>query len=280
MTARNIHTICFSPTGGTLAVVERIADTLAARLNYQKQSFNYTLAPSREMLPAIAPDDIVVWGTPVYAGRIPNKTLDFVKAALKGNGNPTILVATFGGRNFDDCLAEMQAIAINGGLRPVAAAAVVCRHVFSKSLAAGRPDNDDLLEIAHFAELVDIDRECTPSLPGSPHPSAYYTPLKSDGTPALFLKAKPSVDTSRCTLCGRCSTVCPTDCIKLTPDDAHHDDSLPHFSLQFPGICIKCHACILNCPQQALAIDHPDFLSHVEMLESNFSSPSRNQFFL
>lgn len=94
----------------------------------------------------------------------------------------------------------------------------------------------------------------------------YYTPLKEDGTPARFLKAKPVTDLSRCTGCGLCAEICPMNSI-----DAE--------DYSVSGICIKCHACIRNCPAHAKSITDEQFLSHVKMLEKNYSRRAENCFF-
>ena len=53
-----------------------------------------------------------------------------------------------------------------------------------------------------------------------------------DGQPAVFLKAKPKTDLSKCTKCGLCSTLCPMGSI-----DAADTSNIT-------GICIKCQACV------------------------------------
>ena len=57
----------------------------------------------------------------------------------------------FGNRNFDDGLIELRDILENTGFHTVAAAAFVGEHSFSKTLAAGRPDADDMKEALAFA---------------------------------------------------------------------------------------------------------------------------------
>lgn len=47
-----------------------------------------------------------------------------------------------------------------------------------------------------------------------------------------------------------------------------------------PGTCIKCHACVNKCPLEAKYFDDEAFLSHVKMLEDNYSRPAETEFFL
>ncbi len=46
-----------------------------------------------------------------------------------------------------------------------------------------------------------------------------------------------------------------------------------------PGTCIKCQACVRKCTKHAKYFDDPAFLSHVAMLEANFTEPKENQLF-
>lgn len=270
-----IKTYYFSPTGGTLKVLRSFAEPLAMLLHADVEYHPYTLPQEREALPVFDKDDIVVWATPVYAGRVPNKTIDFVRQALHGVGNPSVAIATFGNRAYDNTLAELVGAMRDGGMRPVGAAAVVTRHVFSDTLGAGRPNACDLECLDDFAvqmagSILAAQRGPVPELivPGEAHPEKYYTPLKTNNAPAGFLKAKPSCDIHRCTRCGRCKDVCPMGSIG-------DRDGVPSFD----GTCIKCQACRLECPAGAIAFTDPEYLSHVEMIERTFAEPKRSKFF-
>ena len=96
----------------------------------------------------------------------------------------------------------------------------------------------------------------------------YYTPKGTDGQPAKFLKAKPLTDLSRCTNCGACARVCPMGAID--PKDV----------CSVPGTCIKCQACVRKCTRHAKYFEDAAFLSHVAMLEQNFTEPKKNEAFL
>lgn len=266
----------FSPTGATLQVASHLADALGRQLGAEVERRSYTLPCERETLPAFGADDLVVWATPVYAGRIPNKTLAYVKAALQQPtlaGLPAVALVTFGNRAYDNALAELVALMQEGGLQPLGAAAMVTRHAFSATLGAGRPDADDLAALDHFAAQVaaaaGTRRPTTLQVPGEPHPERYYTPLKTNSAPAGFLKAKPAADTARCTRCGRCAELCPMGSIAL-------EEGLPHFD----GICIKCQACRLGCPAGAIAFADTEYQSHVAMIERTFAAPKQSEFFL
>ena len=95
-------------------------------------------------------------------------------------------------------------------------------------------------------------------------PGPYYRPLRMDGEPAVFLKAKPKTDAGKCTNCGMCARVCSMGSIDS------EDTS------KVPGICIKCQACVARCPVGAKYFDDPDFLSHREMLETHYTEEKPN----
>lgn len=264
-----IVAIYFSPTGSTKAIVEHVAEHLARRFSTTFRLQPYTLPTQRDQWQPIAPDDIVLWATPVYAGRIPNKTLDFVSQHIQAQGNKGIAIAVFGNRSYDNALAEMCQLMQQGGITPVAAAAVVSRHAFApKEIGQCRPNVQDYSEIDTWADTIDLQRTQSVEVPGDPT-QGYYQPLKADLTPALFLKAKPQVNDDRCMRCGRCQQFCPMGSISITSQGP-----------QINGICIKCQSCIRRCPEDALSFADPDFLSHVAMLKEHHSAPAANEFFL
>lgn len=268
MEIKQVVGIYFSPTGGTWSVVNTAVRALSARFGVPFQLVSYTRPADRERVAPIPPDALVVWGTPVYAGRIPNKTLPFVETILRGNGNPLIAIAAFGGRHYDNALSEMVLRARQGGLRPVGAAAMVCRHIFSQTLSKGRPTDGDLQQLRDFVARLPIDKAGTLSVPGEPVPQSYYTPLKEDLQPAKFLKSKPQVNENQCIRCGKCVQVCPMGSIVLSAE----------FPV-FDGPCIKCQACIRYCQQLALRMEDADFLSHVRMLEATVKEGRENEFY-
>lgn len=263
----------FSPTGGTFHVATRLAGHLGVRLGLPVECHSYTLPAEREVLPTLDADDVVLWATPVYAGRIPNKTLDYVRRAIHGNGNPAVALVTFGNRAYDNALAELVGLMHDGGLRLVGGAAVVTRHAFSDTLGARRPDADDLAALDQFAdevaERIPVVSDAVLTVPGEAHPERYYTPLKVGNAPAGFLKARPTCATDSCTRCGKCLSVCPMGSIA-------ERNGMPVFD----GVCIKCQACRRSCPTGAITFDDPDYLSHVAMIERTFAEPKQSEFYV
>ncbi len=274
MKINHVHAVFFSPTGNTKKVVTTLAGAIADTLGVSADFYDFTLPESREAVHTYGEGDLLVIGTPVYAGRIPNKMLPFVQTHFEGNGALAVPIAVFGNRNFDNGLIELRNELELHGFHTIAGAGVPTEHVFSSKLATGRPDADDLSKIHDFgvkvaekaASLVEFPAPI--SVRGDDPVDHYYTPLGTDGKPAVFLKAKPVTDQDKCTGCGFCASVCPMGSI---PKDAPYTCT---------GICIKCQACIKNCPAGAKYFDNEAFLSHVAMLEQNYSRRSEAEYFL
>ncbi|MBQ7605633.1 MAG: 4Fe-4S dicluster domain-containing protein [Firmicutes bacterium] len=359
-----VRAIYFSPTGSTKTITEYVAKGLAELFGVPMRSTSYTLPGERaralasmelshredgeerlqstakplQNVPGVfAPGELVVWGTPTYAGRIPNKTLDFVREILTTRaklenasnigkavnaesdkaaggieaspnagsdksiaGNLMIPIAVYGNRSFDNCLAELGGLMKKGGHLPVAGIAMPTRHTFSKTLGAGRPDSADFKALDDFCVKIKhklMDMAVAPvAFPGEEEPERYYVPKRLDGEPAVFLKAKPQLHPEKCTGCGACAAVCPMGSITFADSKASSGDDNAGISVdkeiqrsseiianmpEFPGICIKCQACIQHCQNGALYFDDADFLSHVAMLEANFAKEHKEpQLFL
>ena len=157
----------------------------------------------------------------------------------------------------DEALRELVLLLEGNGFQIAGAAAFAGRHAFSDQVGAGRPDQADLEEISSFAQRVaeKLAAETLPPLEmdrGELGP--YYTPLKADGSPAKFLKARPLTRWERCTNCGACARFCPMGAID------------PKNVAEVPGTCIKCQSCVRKCTHHAKYFDDPAFLSHVAML--------------
>ena len=274
MKITKVWAVYFSPTGNTKKVITTMAKKAAEVLSVPMETFDFTLPENQEGVTSFESEDLVFFSTPVYAGRIPNKMLPYVQSAFEGNGAFAVPVSVFGNRNFDNGLIELRNELELHGFHTIAAAGIPTEHVFSNKLATGRPDADDLAKIAEFGEKVAKKVADMTEIPakievrGDDPVTAYYTPLGTDGKPAVFLKAKPKTDPEKCTKCGICATVCPMGSIpKDAPDTC-------------TGICIKCHACIKACPAGAKYFDDEAFLSHVEMLKQNYQRRAEAEWFI
>lgn len=280
MKITRVCAVFWSATGNTEKIVAAMGKAAAKELGCPLECFDFTPPAGREKVLEFGPRDLVIVGSPTYAGKLPNKILPDFQTKLAGNGAKAAAVVTYGNRSFDNSLAELAATLAADGFRVTGGAAFACRHAFTDLLAPGRPDENDLKEAEEFivraakrlAELPEKEEagsgSCVPpQIPGDAA-APYYVPKGTDGQPAKFLKAKPLTDMEKCTKCGDCVKLCPVG--SINPADV----------ADVPGICIKCQACIRGCKAGAKYFDDAAFLSHVAMLEQNFTARKENEFFL
>ena len=148
MNISQVYAVYFSATGNTRKVTTTLANALAVSFEVPLEVRDFTLPAAREERYEFAEGDLVIFGMPTYAGKLPNKLLDFVKSGFAGNGALAVPVVTFGNRSFDNSLAELCACLEADGFHTIGAGAFACRHAFTDALAAGRPDSDDMAELA------------------------------------------------------------------------------------------------------------------------------------
>ena len=216
MKLEKIWAVYFSGTGTTRRTVERIAGGIASRLNLPAESVDFSRPAVRQETLCFGEKDLVVFGTPVYAGRVPNVLLPFLRERIMGGGALAVPVVLFGNRNYDDALIELRNILTADGMHPIAAGAFVGEHSFSRVLGADRPNAEDEALMDEFAARV---AELAAGLDAAPVKSVavrgqeplrpYYTPRDRAGNPINILKVKPKTDMSRCGGCGLCADLCP-----------------------------------------------------------------------
>mgnify|MGYP002736103293 FL=1 len=269
MTPTTVWAVYFSGTGTTERTVTHIAGELARLLAAPCRSLHFTRPQVRQQELDFCQSDLVVLGTPVYAGRVPNLLIKYV-ASVQGGGALAVPVVCYGNRNYDDALSELRLTLTAGGFHPVAGAAFSCQHSFSLTQGAGRPDISDLTIAAGFADQVYHKVEALPSadacpplfVKGNDPVGPYYTPRDRHGNPINILPVKPKTKDT-CTQCGRCAKECPLEAID--PADAHN----------IVGKCMKCNRCVRHCPKHAKYFDDPNYLYHKTELDEQYTWPRK-----
>ena len=258
MELRQITALSYSATGVTDKVVRTLAEALAVELSLPLTCRSFTKPGEREENLSFGEGELVIVGSPTYAGRMPNKIAPDFQARLQGNGALAVAAVTFGNRAYENSLAELCALLEAKGFHTMAAGTFPGRHAFTDALGEGRPDWDDKRAIQQFAKriagkLQNLEAVPPPvEVPGDPE-APYYIPKGLDGEPVKFLKAKPK-----------------TDLGAIDPKNV----------AEVPGTCIKCQSCVRKCTHHAKHFDDPAFLSHVAMLEKNFQEPKEIETFL
>lgn len=272
MNINKVTAMYFSATGTTKKICETISDRLIKNIKCEKAVYDFTLKEKRMGFPDFAKDDLVVFGTPTYAGRVPNVLLKYLDT-LNGNGALAIPVVLFGNRNYDDSLIELRDILEKHGFKTIAAGAFVGEHSFSKILAAGRPDDRDINEAIGFADAVYkklSEKNCSSPIEvkGCEPIRTYYQPRDRKGNPVNILKVKPEINKELCDNCGICARVCPMS--SIDPEDV----------FSYKGICIKCGACEKKCPKHARYYTDPGYIYHRTELELGYERRADNELFL
>ncbi len=274
MKVDKVYSIYYSATGTTQKIVSFVGKNIAEKLKVPFEEYDFSLPEKRENILKFNKNDLVICGTPTYAGRIPNIMLPFYKNNIKSLGALAIPIVLYGNRNFDDSLIELRNIMQENGFYTIAGAGFIGEHAFSYVLGAGRPDESDMhvaLEFADKAAEKIINTENIPSEPvkvrGNDPIRSYYIPKDKNEHAIDILKVKPKVDTSKCTNCKTCAYVCPLASIDF--EDI----------TKYVGKCIKCGACVKKCPEHCRYYDDEGYLYHQHDLEEEFSRRAKPELF-
>jgi len=260
----------FSATDTTKKVVTTIANRIAEQAGVPVQTFDFTIPTARKTPKDFSEDDLVIFGTPVYAGRVPNLLVKYI-ATVEGRGAMGVPVVLYGHRNFDDALIELRNVMEQDGFRTVAGGAFVGEHSFSHTMAAGRPDASDLAIAVSFAdniyrkieEITDFSHHKPVLVKGQDPIRPYFQPRDKEGNPIDIRKVKPETTDTCLKDCTICADLCPMGSIN------------PANPKEVTGICIKCNACVKKCPVGAKVFTDPKFLYHARDIEQLYSQPRK-----
>ena len=266
MNIKNAKLIYFSPTQTTKKVVKGIAQGMNVD---NIEHVDLTLPDRKTESIKFSDNDFVIFGMPVYGGRIPAMAAEMLKK-FKGENTMAGVVVVYGNRAYDDALLELKNIASESGFKPIAAGAFIGEHSFSISkfpIAAGRPEKDDIAEAEGFGKKIvekiqkikSIDEIAPIDVPGN-------FPYKDGVAPS---KAAASTDNDICTMCETCATVCPTGAI--TYDDVVITDN---------DKCILCCACVKVCPTEARELSAPPLIEKIKQMSENLSAQKKPELFI
>ena len=241
----------FSPTGGT----KKVADAIAAGFHIPVVEMDLTKADNKV---ALRENDALMAVLPVYAGRVPQISLERL-SAMKGNGQQAVAVVVYGNREFEDALLETRDALEASGFRVIAAAAFIAEHSIARSIAVGRPDVEDEALCRQFASdvMAKAGDSALTQVPGN-------IPYK-ERKPSAF---HPTADET-CIKCGACADQCPVGAIPLDDPSRTNND-----------LCINCMRCVQVCSASSRAL--PDvFLTMVtQMLNQTAAGYKKPTIFL
>jgi len=126
MTYDYAHLICFSPTHSSHMIGETVLQGLGTGhvsetdLTYEKPEENLTIHSG-----------ITVIVVPVYGGRIAETALERMEG-IYGQDSPAVAVVVYGNRDYDDALLELRDWCVAHGFVPVAGAAFIGEHSYSR----------------------------------------------------------------------------------------------------------------------------------------------------
>ncbi len=241
----------FSPTGGT----QRVADAMVVSAMQHVNKID--LCAEVEPLPLLTPLMAVV---PVYGGRLPAVAVERLRK-ISGQGQPAVAVVVYGNRAYEDALLELKKVLTDCGFEVVAAAAFIAEHSIVRSIAAGRPNAEDMAAAADFGKAVAAkiaaDDKHPVTVPGNyPYKDLPKMPVTPHTTEA-------------CGGCGRCVRVCPVGAIPA---------AAPH-TTDAAG-CILCMRCIAVCPRRARILPPPAAEMFAQRLNAVAAEPKAAEIFL
>lgn len=241
----------FSPTGGTKKILDIVADefdgeTIEVDLTDSKGNWkNFKLDPG----------DLVFIAVPSYGGRVPETALKRLER-LDGKQAETILIVSYGNRDYDDTVIELYDKVKESSFNPIAGITAIAEHSLLPQFATDRPDSKDLEELRSFARAIK-NREIK-GLKGLPGKRPYK---KSGNLPLIPKKSKD------CNQCKVCYLLCPTDAIDF------------HTLKADKKKCITCMRCIKVCPENARKLNKVVLNLAGTILKKEASARKSNELF-
>lgn len=233
------YIVFFSPTHTSA----KIARTIGSGIGMGRR-IEIDLTTDEEDCPIEIRDSIVVIAAPVYAGRVAPLALRRLRR-LRGSHALALLVVVYGNRDYDDALIELRDEIQQLGFTPLAAAAFIGEHSYSRPqmpIAEGRPDAADL-QIARQFGKDSLAKALRAELP-----AAFFIPGNRPYHPVGSATPAAPVCMDGCFACGQCIELCPTHAITINAEGKIETEV---------SRCIKCCACVKGCPNGVRVFDTP-----------------------
>lgn len=286
MNSPQLHLLGFSPTGTGRRVLQAIA-----------HGFDAPGAPYTDMSPRATgastaiTDGAVAVVAPVYAGRIPEVVVAYLRALNPSRDDamtrpipavgpiravgpiPALAVVVYGNRAYDDALLELTDEMTAAGFHVVGAAAFIGEHSYASDdyqIAMGRPnasDRDQAIELGRRFRTIVTDSSSPSTVGGSANPGVPGTRPYRERT--RLSGDAPITDENECILCGACETACPIGIVSVT-DHVATDASR----------CIYCCACVKECPNGSRQVANEHVLRFAAWLAEHHREPKDPEVFL
>lgn len=252
----NVYGIYFSPTGTS----KKNINSIVQGIHEKYYEIDITL-PNISSKRTFTSEDLVIFGGPVYAGRLCQEHVSRLQM-FQGNGAPCVITVTYGNRDFDDALIEMFDVVSSLGFIPIAAGALIAKHTYGK-IQEHRPDKKD--DTSNFAfgnkvkEKVAKQDYSVVQVPGN-------RPYKEAMGKGHFI---PTTKHELCTACKLCAKLCPMQAIS-------YDD----FTKEEDKICISCFRCIQVCCKHAKVMEGKEYQEFADMLTKKLADPKENLYYI
>lgn len=266
MKVSSVKLVYFSPTGTTKKILEGIAKGMGVEdVDHVEMTLpDATTKPLKKFT-----DELVVIGAPVYAGRLPDDAGKRFKR-FSAQNTPAVLVVVYGNREYEDALLELTHLSKDLGFIPISAGAFIGEHSYATKdvpIANGRPDTKDIEKATEFGAAIMRKISDIQTLDGvSPLNITGNFPYK-ERTP--FPQVSPITLEDTCTLCGICADICPKAAI--TVNNTVETD---------PNLCIRCCACVRECPEDARVMDDQRIKDVAKWLNENCSLRKEPEVFI
>lgn len=231
MKMNELKLVYFSPTGTTRKVIMEAA----RNIDLKSVSFDLTVHKEKKPVLQFKKNDFVIFGIPVYSGRVPQTFLEYFDT-LKGDNTPAALMATYGCREYEDALLELKTEVENRGFKVIGAGAFPVEHSIVRSIGLSRPNKSDMKIIADFGIQLNRRLKQEESFDGFNIQVPGNSPYRKYSRTPLY----PKTDVSRCTECGACAKSCPSGAISSADPKKTNNKK-----------CISCLKCVRGCKQKA-----------------------------